>query len=200
MAACEASNSRTVTRSGGKAPGVRLFSRYSTPTSFACLTTGKYSTDFGRFCRTYSSFEYTSSTDASSSSSRRCVRITYCRAERGRSVGETPVWRTTTSITPAAVVASASILDSAPLVPARTSMSRPRWAPAFSTAMRTSCSISRGSTISLESACDALTTVSTSSCPEDGPIVDEEPDRRSPRKYGYRSSSCLTLPVAPQRT
>ncbi len=48
------------------------------------------------------------------------------------------------------------------LIPAER-MSRPRSAPACSTAIRMSFSISLLRTISLESACEALTTVSTSS-------------------------------------
>lgn len=46
-----------------------------------------------------------------------------------------------------------------------------RSALACSTAIRISFSISLGSTISLEGACDALTTVSMSNCPADVPIV-----------------------------
>ena len=56
--------------------------------------------------------------------------------------------------------------------------------PAFSTAIRTSFSISAGRAISLEIACDALTTVSTSNCPTGGPIVAEEAGVRSSRRRG----------------
>ena len=62
---------------------------------------------------------------------------------------------------------SASIRSSPP----RIRISKPRSAPAFSTAIRTSFSISVGRTISLEIACDAFTTVSTSNCPTGGPIA-----------------------------
>jgi hypothetical protein len=75
--------------------------------------------------------------------------------------------RTVTSTLPWPVVASASIRGSSP----RRRMSRPRSAPACSTAIRMSFSISLGRTISLESACEALTTVSTSNCPTGVPIV-----------------------------
>ena len=51
-------------------------------------------------------------------------------------------------------------------------MSRPRSAPACSTAIRMSFSISLRRTISLESACEALTTVSTSNCLTGVPIVE----------------------------
>src|SRR5437868_5726029 len=53
----------------------------------------------------------------------------------------------------------------------RRRMSRPRSAPACSTAIRKSCSISLGRSISLERACEAFMTVSTSNCPADVPIV-----------------------------
>jgi hypothetical protein len=50
-------------------------------------------------------------------------------------------------------------------------MSRPRSAPACSSAICISFSINLGRTISLESACEALTTVSTSNWLADVPMV-----------------------------
>ena len=80
-------------------------------------------------------------------------------------------------------------------------MSRPRSAPACSTASRMSVSISRASTISLDSACEALTTDSTSNCLTGVPIVAvKEAEVASSCKRGYRASNCATLPFAPQRS
>ena len=76
--------------------------------------------------------------------------------------------RTVTSALPWPVLASASIRGSSPL----RRMSSPRSAPACSTAIRMSFSISLGRTISLESVCEALTTVSTSNCRTGVPMVE----------------------------
>ena len=65
------------------------------------------------------------------------------------------------------VVAAASICGVSPCM--RTS--RPRWAPACSSAIVIRVSISRSRTISLETACEALITAPTSNCSAGAPIA-----------------------------
>src|SRR5271166_6299371 len=93
------------------------------------------------------------------------------------------------------VVASAAIRGSA----ACDSTNRPRSAPACSIAVRMSVSISFSSTISPETACDMMITVARSRCSTGAPIVPVGAEAGpSSLRCGYISSSCRTLPSAPQ--
>ena len=94
------------------------------------------------------------------------------------------------------VVASASIRSSS----LADRINRPRSAPACSIAVRMSVSISFSRTISPETACETLITVARSRCSTGVPIVLVGPGAGSSvLRCGYSSSSCRTLPSAPQR-
>ena len=83
-----------------------------------------------------------------------CVRITVWSTVSGSAAGVTGSCRSVTSIVLSSVLASASICSVSP----RRRMSRPRSAPACSSAIVIRVSMSRSSTISPETACEALTT------------------------------------------
>src|SRR5262245_46781581 len=93
------------------------------------------------------------------------------------------------------VVASASMHCSTP----RGRINRPRSAPACSIAVRISVSISFSKTISPDTACETLITVARSRCSTGAPIVLVGAGTGSSSlRWGYKSSSCRTLPSAPQ--
>jgi len=103
-----------------------------------------------------------------------------------------------TAIVSPPIVASASIRSWAP----RGTINRPRLAPACSMAVRISVSISISRTISPETACDNLDhgrEVEGASTGRPRSCSSVREPASSSLRCGYISSSCRTLPSAPQR-
>ncbi len=124
------------------------------------------------------------------------VRTTQWTIDSGTMASARDAASKRTTIVSPLVVASASARSSSP----RGRINRPRSAPACSTAMRISVSISFSKTISPETACETLITVAKSRCSTGVPMVLVRPGTGSSSlSRGYNSSSCRTLPVASQR-
>ena len=151
---------KTCDRSGVKAPVANWFSRYNTPTSLLWFSSGKQSSDWVWLCWMYGSWMKLPSWVASFKITGSWVRITYWIIDSGKrfAIGIDSNTCVVQTFSLSLSSQAASIVHS----PKVSKIRLPVCAPAFSIKICIKERSNRSSSISLEIACDAFSTVAKS--------------------------------------